>query len=296
MRSLGVYSSTVQRADSWDIFSKLKYWIGNLLDPNNPFIPYMLIGTLLFFLLHLIIVYWVYRDALARYNRGAPWALMCMVLPFVGWGFYLLYRRSPLVEFDRIDAEIFDQDFVWTDYDTYKKNQSAKFFSDLTSFFKRGEGSGYSPWVRRSRAKELGHKLTPEERAAATEQRRAKRKQWLEERRQRAAERRQRKLERKAEAKERQTVQGAHGSAFKLSDRRQRKIKQRLQLMEKLKELPREDPAIEELIYEMKYAEALSAAREALEIAKEMKDRQGLATYESYIERLDRLVSDTAGD
>jgi hypothetical protein len=82
-------------------------------------------------LVHLVLVYWVYRDALWRYNRGAPWALMCMVLPFAGWGFYLLYRHSPLVEFDRIDAELFDEDFIWTDYDTYKRTR-ARFFADPT--------------------------------------------------------------------------------------------------------------------------------------------------------------------
>jgi hypothetical protein len=286
----------VHRAESWDIFSRLKYWLGNLLDPNNPFIPYLLIGSLVIILVHLVLVYWVYRDALWRYNRGAPWALMCMVLPFAGWGFYLLYRKSPLVEFDRIDAEYFDEDFVWTDYDTYKKNQGARFFSDLTSLFKRDEGSGYSPWVRRSRERELKRKLTPEERAAAKEQRRQNRQHWLAERRKKAAERRELKKARRLEARERQTMQGAHGAAFKLSDRRQRKIRQRLQLIDKLRELPREDQAIEQLIYEMRYPEALSAAKEGLEVAKEMSDRQGVATYEAYIERLDRLIVEADTD
>jgi hypothetical protein len=282
----------VHRADTWDVFTKLKYWLGNLFDPNNPFIPYVLISTLLIILVHLVLVYWVYRDALWRYNRGAPWALVCMVLPFAGWGFYLLYRRSPLVEFDRIDAEYFDEDFTWTDYDTYKKDQGARFFKDLTSFFRGEDGSGYSPWVRRSRERELKRKRTPEEIAAAKRERREKREQWQAERKQRAEERRALKQERRQESRERQTVQGAHGSAFKLSDRRQRKIRQRLQLIEKLKELPREDPAIEQLIYDMNYAGALAAAREGLEIAREMNDRQGLATYEAYVERLERLAAE----
>ena len=43
----------------------------------------------------------------------------------------------------------------------------------------------------------------------------------------------------------------------------------------------------------MNYQGALSASREGLGIAREMNDRQGLATYEAYIERLERLV---AGD
>jgi hypothetical protein len=69
-----------------------------------------------------------------------------------------------------------------------------------------------------------------------------------------------------------------------------------LHLIEQLKELPREDPAIEDLIYDMKYAEALGAARAGLQIAREMHDKQGLATYSSYIERLERLVASPGQD
>ena len=71
--------------------------------------PWLLIIDLVALLIHLALVYWVYRDALARYNRGAPWAVLAAIFPLGGWLFYLLYRKSPLVEFDRIDAELFDE-------------------------------------------------------------------------------------------------------------------------------------------------------------------------------------------
>jgi len=291
------YSNEVHRAESWDILAKLKYWIGNLFDPSNPFLPHVLLLTLVVLALHVYTILWVYRDALRRYNRGAPWALLAAVLPFAGWMFYLLYRKSPLVEFDRIDAELFDENFEWTDYDDYKANQSRLAFAELTSFWHRkDEGSGYSPWVRLSRQREMSRQLTPAEREARKADLAERRAKAVASRKQKLEQRRQNKLERKQEARERQTMTGSHGFKFKLSDRKQRQIKSKLALIEKLKQLPREDHNLEDMIYNMDYDGALAAAREGLELSREMGDQKGIATYEHYIERVERIISESRAE
>ena len=114
-------------------------------DPDNPFIAWMLIFNLVLLLIHLIIVYWVYRDAMTRYNRGAPWAVLAAVLPVAGWLFYLLYRISPLVQFDRIEAELFDErEQEWTDYDAQRTSQGAVLFKEISSLWRKPEGLGPS--------------------------------------------------------------------------------------------------------------------------------------------------------
>ena len=60
------------------------------LDPQNPFISWLVIFDLAILLTHLFTVFWVYRDASWRYNRGAPWALFSFIFPLGGWLFYLV--------------------------------------------------------------------------------------------------------------------------------------------------------------------------------------------------------------
>lgn len=265
--------------------------VEHLLDPDNPFVPWMLIFDLLLLLLHLYMVYWVYRDALQRYHRGAPWAVLAAVLPFGGWLCYILYRRSPLVELDRIDVELFDEaEREWTDYDAYQANQSAQMFRELSSLWRRREGEGYSPWVRLSRLREGARPATPEERAALKLARIRKRGEAAALRRQRKVERVERARQARKLKRERTTLAGTMGTKFRLSDRRQRAIHRKLEVLEKLKLVPREDKVLEDMIYEMRYDAALQAAREGLAVAREMQDAQGEITYQAYIERLERLV------
>jgi hypothetical protein len=272
-------------------------WLENLLDPDNPFVPWLLLMDLTAVLVHLALVYWVYRDALYRYNRGAPWAVFAAVFPIGGWLFYLLYRVSPLVQMDRLEAETFEEsEHEWTDYDQYKANRSAQWFKELASLWRKEEGRGYSPWVRMSRLRELRKTLTPEEKEAARAARRERRQAQLKTRALRRAEAREKKRLRKEEARERRTMVGAHGFTYRLSDRRQRKLKRQLEVVEKLRGLPREDHLLEELIYEMDYAGALSAARDQLAMAKEMGDSQAIVTYEAYIQRLQRLLAEDSAD
>lgn len=271
--------------------------LGYLFSPDNPFVPWMLVIDLVLLVLHLSIVYWVYRDALARFNRGAPWAALAAVLPVAGWLFYMLYRQSPLVQLDRIEAELFDEDEPeWTDYDTHQTKQGSVLFQELSSLWRKAEAQGYSPWIRRSRARELYGKLTPKERKARAEERRMRRD---ERRKEHAAIRKAamgKRKERIKEKRERTTLAAAHGFLFKMSEGRQRKIKRRLELVEKLQALPREDERLEEMIYNMEYQRALQSARESLIVAEEMGDKQGIATFESYIVRLERIIREEYTD
>jgi hypothetical protein len=253
----------------------------------------MLIFDLALLLVHLYIVYWVYRDALARYHRGAPWAVLAAAVPLGGWLFYLLYRHSPLVELDRIEAELFDEAAEeWTDYDTYKANQSAQLFREITSLWRKPEGEGYSPWIRMSRLRELRRQLTPEEQRERAEAQRKKKVEAATLRRERKAARQAKQREAKRAARERQTMAGALGTQYRMSDRRQRAMQRKLEVLEKLKHMPREDRMLEDMIYEMKYVEALQAAREGLAVAGEMGDRQAAITYQAYVERLERLLEE----
>ncbi len=273
-------------------------WTKYFFASDNPFLPWSLVINLLLLALHLYIVFWVFKDALKRYRRGAPWAALVAVLPLAGWVVYLLYRVSPLVEFDRIEYQTFDEtEEEWTDYDAYKANRNAALFASLKSLGQREEGKGYSEWIRRSRERELKPKLSPAELTARREQRR-----------QSKVERRQAKQQRQLEAKavraqrakfnrERQTMVGAHGFTYKLSDRKQRGLKRKMEMVEQLKLVPREDPALEDLIYDMRYSAALQAAQDGLAVAQEMNDAQGVVTYQAYISRmLEMLSRQNAGD
>jgi hypothetical protein len=267
-------------------------WVKYFLDPGNPFVPWMLVINLVALVLHLYIIYWVYKDALRRYHRGAPWAAATALLPFAGWLFYLLYRSSPLVEYDRLELETFDDtEYEWTDYDAYKRNRHQAMFASIKSLWRSEEGSGYSEWIRRSRERELKRKLSPEEAAQRKVERlqtRAQRKDQQRLRKQEAlAVRRQRALAKH----ERQTLAGAHGFTYKMSDRKQRYLQRKMAVVEQLKLVAREDAALEDLIYEMRYQDALDAARDNLAIAQEMRDPQGAVTYEAYIERLQELLA-----
>lgn len=262
-------------------------WLKYFLDPDNPFVPWMLVIDLLLIAVHFSMVYWVYRDALKRYNRGAPWAALAAVLPVAGWAFYLLYRISPLVQFDHIESQTYDEtQFEWTDYDEYKANRNKAMFASIKSLWRGEEGSGYSPWVRASRARELGKALTPEEKEQRRKERIERRQKQREQAKQRLRQSRQDKALRRKKAKQQRTMQGAHGFKFSLSERRQRAVKRKMELMDKLKQLPRQDADVEELIYQMNYSGALQQAQDKLVVAKEFNDQQGIITYETYVQRI----------
>jgi hypothetical protein len=264
-------------------------WLEHLLDPGNPFMPWVSIILLCAVLLHLVCVYWVYRDALARYNRGAPWALATALVPLGGWLFYLLYRSSPLVEFDREEAELFDEsEHQWTDYDE-SRFKSRGLFTELGSIV-REEAGGYSALIRNSRSAEQRRKLSPEERRDVALLRKQRRVDARKARAERSASVKQARRQRAVERREAQLVPGGRG-LVRLSERRQRAVRKQLHLLDQLRELPREDPALEELIFEMKYAEALAQARDKLAVAQEMNDRQGIVTAEAYIVRLEKLLA-----
>jgi hypothetical protein len=268
---------TIFTREGWD----------NLLNPDNPFVPWLLLMDLLALLVHVYMVYWVYRDAAWRYNRGAPWGLITALLPVAGWAFYLAYRTSPLVEFDRMEAEVFDEaEHEWTDYDQYKTDRGKAWFKEM---FTREDGSAFT------RFRESKRKLSPEERREIRRLRAERKAANRRKRAERIAGRREQKRERRIAARDRQTVVGLHGAAQRMSDRKQRAVRRQLAVVEQLKALPREDVNLEELIYEMRYDDALAQAREALEVAREVNDAQGVVTYEAYITRLEGLTQ-SAGD
>lgn len=264
-------------------------WLEHLLDPGNPFVPWVTLLLLGAVVLHLVCIYWVYRDALARYNRGAPWALATALLPLGGWLFYLLYRSSPLVEFDREEAELFDEtEHQWTDYDE-SRFKSGGLFKELGSII-REEAGGYSERIRNSRSAELRRRMTPEERRDVALLRRQRRVDARKARAERSAAVKQARRQRAQRRREAELVPGGRG-LVRLSERKQRAVRKQLQLIEQLRELPREDPALEDLIFEMQYADALAQARDKLAVAQEMHDRQGVVSAEAYIERLTKLLA-----
>jgi hypothetical protein len=260
-------------------------------DPDNPFIRWLIILDVLILLAHVSMIYWVYRDASWRYNRGAPWALFAAIFPFGGWLFYILYRISPLPQFDRAEQDMFDEDdHDWNDYDEYRANRSSGLFQEL--YEASMEGSGYTAEQRQSRRRELRGQLSPEEIVARREQRLAERAQKKAARAENKVQRQTTAKQRKLDSRERSKMTARHGFSFRMSDRRQRQIKKQLQLLDTLKNLPREDQIIEEMIYEMDYIGARAAASDALEIATEMQDAQGIVTYERYVERIERMIAE----
>lgn len=269
-------------------FELLPGWLRSLLDPANPFIPWLLIFDLTLIVAHMAMVLWVYRDAFRRYNRGIPWAVLAAVFPVGGWLFYLLYRVSPLVEMDRMEAETFDDsEHEWNDYDQYRANRSAQFFKDLGSHWhKKPEVGSYSPWIRHSRERELRKRLTPEQVRIRKKDLVNRRAALRVARQKRLQEKKLGLLQRRTESRNQRTLTGAHGFRYSLSLKSQKRLKRKLALVEQLKQLPREDPMLEELIYSMDYEHALSSALDNLHIAQEMKDQQGVLTYQAYVNRI----------
>jgi hypothetical protein len=255
----------------------------NLLSADNPFVPWLLLVDLVALLAHIYIVYWVYRDAAWRYNRGAPWGLIAAVLPLAGWLFYLAYRVSPLVQYDRLEAEDFEEEHEWTDYDDYRVRRDKAWFKEM---FTPTDGKALSRW------REQRRRLSPQERREVRQLRAQRKADARRKRSEKVAGKRQLRRERRLAAVERQTVTGLHGAQQRMSDRRQRALQRQLAVVEQLRTLPREDVRLEELIYEMRYAEALQQSRDSLEVAREMADAQGVVTYEAYIERLENLVNE----
>jgi hypothetical protein len=277
------------RGGNW--LQNAEFGLHSFLAPDNPFVRWLLILDLALLLLYVYSVYWVYRDAFLRYRRGAPWAAAAALLPGAGWLFYLLYRISPLVELDRLEAATFnEEEEPWTDYDQYKANRGSELFKELGAFWRKPEGEGYSAQVRLSRLREIRRTLTPEEKAA----RRAEREAAVHQRREQQQERKAASRQRALEAKQRRSMTAAHGFKFSMSERKQAQVRQQLKLVEDLKRLPREDETLEELIYEMDYAAALRAARDSLQVAQELGDEQGKITYSRYVARLEPLLLEQA--
>ncbi|OPX23277.1 MAG: hypothetical protein B1H03_02140 [Planctomycetales bacterium 4484_113] len=68
----------------------LDFWL------KNHFVPWGRIGSFALLVVHLYLVWWVYRDAERRFHNGVWFALFAAIFPLGGWLFYLVYRSSSL--------------------------------------------------------------------------------------------------------------------------------------------------------------------------------------------------------
>jgi hypothetical protein len=62
-------------------------------------------------------------------------------------------------------------------------------------------------------------------------------------------------------------------------------------MLDLLKTVRRVDDKLEELLYKGEYSQAREYAKEMLDVAEEMDDKQGIATYQDYLEQIQRLIS-----
>lgn len=236
----------------------LRHWLAE----NIGQLPLLLaLGVL--FLLYLYHIWWVYRDAQYRYNKGLFWALIAALVPGGGYAFYLMYRVSPLVEYDLEEEEL--------------------------GLYGSPELSEY---IRRKRA---------EERMLAYLRARRRMELYLSRLRERYLSRLlsvinfERQSRRLADFISRQSERFMP-VARRVGSRAARAIRHagwstrgRLEFYRMIRELPTEDPTLEELIYEERLEEARKLAQDNLRIAEEQGDRRAINTYRHYLERLDEL-------
>lgn len=271
---------------------------------QNPFVSSGLIALLLIAALWLYTVGWTFLDADTRFRRGWAWLVIAAVLPFVGCGFYLLYRRSSLVEYDeqeRAERVSISRDLKrWTwrrDRDTVRAfftsvaAQSDKERSRLReraiTFRRRyslrelwrGFVVGFRANMRRTAVRmkpKPRPRLTyaPKEQAASVD---AQADGTVVAATSEGAEK---------AAPSPEPKYGKRGSSGRKRERKKQKYEEMLDF---LAETPQEDSYLEELIYNGKYALALEIARDNLSIAREMSDARKVVTYEKYVARLKEL-------
>ncbi len=236
----------------------LKHWLAE----NIGQIP-LLAALAVLLLLYLYHIWWVYRDAQYRYNKGLFWALIAAAVPGGGYAFYLMYRVSPLVEHDLEEEEL----------GLYGSPELAEY-------------------IRRKRA---------EERMLAYLRARRKMELYLSRLRERYLSRLlavfsfERQSRRLSDFLSRQSERLAP-VVRRVGSRAARAIRHagwstqgRLEFYRMIRELPTEDPVLEELIYEERLAEARRLAEDNLRIAEEQGDRRAINTYRHYLKRLEGL-------
>jgi hypothetical protein len=240
--------------------------------PDNPFILMLIFDLVL--LAALAIVYWVYATrcpvqprAVGGAGRDLPGGWLLPALP-----------PEPQ-EFDRIEAELFDE----AEHDGRIKRLPPRVISSCSA--------------KSARCGAMAARATALDQAVATAQLQAADTRAAAGASGARVEKRSAR-QRRVETRQQRAARARRGTSAPMTARRlplqltcrQRAFHGRLEVTEKLKTVAREDPALEELIYDMKYLEALKAAREALGIAEEMSDAQGIVTYRAYVERIERIM------
>lgn len=266
---------------------------------QNPSVNSGMIALLLLALLWLATVRWTFQDSTARFRSGWAWLVIAAVLPFLGWGFYLLYRGSSLVEYDemeraeRIAVSRELKRWTWrkdrealqalvahavelTDKERSRLRERAITFRRRYSPREiwRGFVQGFRANLRRT-----AMRMKPKPRARPEHAPKAETQAD-----ETVVAATTQDAEKKASAAD--PKYGTRGRAAGRRERRKQKYEEMLQF---LAETPQEDSYLEELIYNGKYALALEIARDNLAIAREMSDRRKVVTYEKYVARLKEL-------
>jgi len=264
---------------------------------QNPFVSSGLIALLLIAALWLYTVGWTFLDADTRFRRGWAWLVIAAVLPFVGCGFYLLYRRSSLIEYDeqeRAERVTVSRELKrWT----WRRDRNAvrAFFTSVAALtdkersrlreraitFRRRYSMrelwrGFVPGFR-ANARRLAVRIKPKPRLRPTHVPKAETQ---------ADGTVVAATTQGAEKAAPAPKYGKRGASGQKRERRKQKYEEMLQF---LAETPQQDAYLEELIYNGKYALALEIARDNLAIAREMSDARKVVTYEKYVARLKEL-------
>lgn len=258
----------------------LNFWL------SNPFIPWAKLFSGFILLLYLYQIYWVYRDAEARFYSGVWFALLCAVLPVAGLIFYLAYRSSSLPDSDLLELkERLTERYPEVEYDLYlarkRQEEIDRFLRRLKEFFTppspvpksaglelMGTNAQYSPEVLLSREREIMRA----------------RSQMARESFQRAG---------KAFMNSFSLIGNQVRSA--ISPRYSRMLK-KLGFFQKLEEAPLIDEELERLMSEGLYYTAKADAESKLKIAAEMRDQRRILTYQNYLKRVQKLIEGVSSE
>ena len=253
-----------RRAAEQPMWWSLDFWL------KNHFVPWGRIGSFALLVVHLYLVWWVYRDAERRFHNGVWFALFAAIFPLGGWLFYLVYRSSSLPEYDLIELKerIFER-YPAVEYDIYLAYQRQEALLELMRKVKEfflptdepAGPAGYNDEVNLSRQRELLAQRSAVARENLT----------------RTRERLQQRMK-------------AIGASMQhaLSPRR-RRLQEKMELLRLLTEVPVPDDQLEELIYQGNLPVARLYCEDQLMLAKEQNDERRIISYERYLHRVQEL-------
>lgn len=228
-----------------------------------------------------VLLRWIYVDAKSRLGEGLSWLIAGIVLPVISVAFYLVYRNGSLIRYDQLEKEKF-LTVESPELKLFYLRQNPGLFKILMKSLKEYPRKGIPLLLRSLRIgngrkdHKKDHKLVASKKAVSTAE----------------VPKVKREPKRPKEAKRRDEKEIASTvEEVEVPPRASEARKNRLSsLLEDLENMPGMDNEIEDMLFRGELDSARERARDNLVIAQEMLDKKMIKTYETYLDRITRLL------